>query len=810
MLKTYQDKYAMLLILLMLGNISSCINASACGPSYDKAVFVSWIHPDLPLRSYAAGNLGVIQSGWAKSYLCVAYRYLANRGLNKIEQASMERIWIERLSSETSEVDTNQGEPVQDYIELRNKVLGIKAGEVWSEYSKISPFISDNQIGQNSFVEALQTLKARIKRYGQSSKEVHQWLTGQDCIFGQNASGKLTVPPLLKGGFDKTLTEDRLYQRAAAMFYLKEYARAADLFEKIARDSQSPRHGLASYMVARCRVNDVLNNGSEKTDLIIAAIENQAKNEADFEQKEDLLDLVCLLKCALETNGGNFARLSQSVMGKANDKTAAQCFGRNISDLTDILSSQDYAFPGGEAKSYAGSKVLKNDLSAWVATVNDGYEPFYFSEERLAALKRQNPDQSQWYVEDEKRLAARKLLQKRRGNFALQQWRQGHQLPWLVAVMLCGGLRGSERSDALEAAKKLTPQSPAFQTASFYVVDALISQGKLDQARMRLKATLITAGKSILPSSANLFKSEQMALATDTSQYLSAACMKLSTPSSNCLLMPDNWLKYERRNTAGPTLGGLDEEVARDLDYNLPFSLWLKLAHKKDIPSNLHARIVCAAWLRSILLGQSRYTGQLSQDLAQAYPQCAPALSKYTIAAPGRDKQFALAQLILDNYGMAPYVGGGLPRFAMPINQFNYYQLNFWLPSKEAGPDLDLDDYYRGTIDRGNSQNARLMLGFYKPGISRLLTEGEKNEARKERAQIEKCHPSILLGQAVLDQAKAGSNDPDMAHLLYKIVKLPLWSGPSATGTTYSKAALKVLKQRYRSDKWASRVRYAD
>ena len=48
----------------------------ACGPDYPEAVLFSWNHPDLPLKSFTGGNLGVIFNTWAKSYLCVAYRYL--------------------------------------------------------------------------------------------------------------------------------------------------------------------------------------------------------------------------------------------------------------------------------------------------------------------------------------------------------------------------------------------------------------------------------------------------------------------------------------------------------------------------------------------------------------------------------------------------------------------------------------------------------------------------------------------------------------------------------------------------------------
>jgi hypothetical protein len=299
-------------------------------------------------------------------------------------------------------------------------------------------------------------------------------------------------------------------------------------------------------------------------------------------------------------------------------------------------------------------------------------------------------------------------------------------------------------------------------------------------------------------------------VATSVDQYLSASIMRVSAVASEGLLLPAAWQQYEKQKLPGPVLGGWDEEVALDLDYNLPFSLWLKLARRRDIPANLHARIVCATWLRAVLLGKSDCTGELEKALIQAYPALAVPMARYHAAPNKTEKQYALASMSLENYGMAPYIRSGLPRFAMAINEFNYYQKNVWLPLKNGTDPQQADQPpWGGVVGRGNSADAVLMAENYKTGISRLLSVREKAEAARERVQIEKCHPSILLGQAVLNQAKSGKSDPELSHLLYKIVKLPLWSGYSKEGTAYSRAALKVLKASYRGDRWAGRVQYA-
>jgi hypothetical protein len=59
------NKRASALILALLTLSLSTNNfVFACAPEYDRASFVSWVHPDLPLKNYAAGNLGILQSGW--------------------------------------------------------------------------------------------------------------------------------------------------------------------------------------------------------------------------------------------------------------------------------------------------------------------------------------------------------------------------------------------------------------------------------------------------------------------------------------------------------------------------------------------------------------------------------------------------------------------------------------------------------------------------------------------------------------------------------------------------------------------------
>ena len=71
----------------------------------DIAVFSFDQHPDLPLRSYAEGKLGIVQPSYARSYLYVAYRLIEGAGFNLIERNQVVDYWNWKLRGERPELD---------------------------------------------------------------------------------------------------------------------------------------------------------------------------------------------------------------------------------------------------------------------------------------------------------------------------------------------------------------------------------------------------------------------------------------------------------------------------------------------------------------------------------------------------------------------------------------------------------------------------------------------------------------------------------------------------------------------------------
>ena len=67
--------------LLALCLLSQNVPARACEFG-TETYFYYTTHPDFPLSKYAAGQLGFVDSNFARSYLLVAYRYLSGLPLS--------------------------------------------------------------------------------------------------------------------------------------------------------------------------------------------------------------------------------------------------------------------------------------------------------------------------------------------------------------------------------------------------------------------------------------------------------------------------------------------------------------------------------------------------------------------------------------------------------------------------------------------------------------------------------------------------------------------------------------------------------
>jgi hypothetical protein len=78
-----------LVILLLVAGLCDPPELSSCGPFLPEAIFTLWRMPGNAAEEYAHGRLGILQPGFTRFYLVIAYRFLAGVGLNEAERKAL-------------------------------------------------------------------------------------------------------------------------------------------------------------------------------------------------------------------------------------------------------------------------------------------------------------------------------------------------------------------------------------------------------------------------------------------------------------------------------------------------------------------------------------------------------------------------------------------------------------------------------------------------------------------------------------------------------------------------------------------------
>ncbi len=223
--------------------------AWSCALEFDVAVFSYSHHPDFPRTRYAAGKLGVIEPTYARSYLVVAYRYLAGIGLDAAEQEQVRGYWQDRATGDWDHILTWWSER---WEKVRMRVPGAPPNEDDIPAQKYDPEILSWELNcaDDAFRVATLTLQTRILQFGLRSAAVKDWLNAQDDVFS-NCGSRGNVPVAVPSNMPALLYKDRDYQIAAAHLYRGEPELAANQFRKIADDRHSPWRQMAPYLVAR-------------------------------------------------------------------------------------------------------------------------------------------------------------------------------------------------------------------------------------------------------------------------------------------------------------------------------------------------------------------------------------------------------------------------------------------------------------------------------------------------------------------------------------------------------------------------------
>lgn len=266
-----KKKFQFLISILLI--CAFMINAFPCGPSYITPVFDYKKAPENPYQNFAAGKIGILKPTYHRSVLFAAYRYFNGGSFNAAEQQGLIEVWNAEFNNKNY-IEDDVSESVKAWLEERKDVVEKEetTPEIYveREYGGYDFFPNCTK---SAFETATETLKDRKTSHGSDSRDVREWVLGQDRVFSNCSSGKQT-PAEPNAAMPEWLQKDRAYQLAAAAFYSLDYAEAKRRFAEIAQDAGSPWQETADYLVGRTLIRQAsLTKDKEKSNQLYAEAE---------------------------------------------------------------------------------------------------------------------------------------------------------------------------------------------------------------------------------------------------------------------------------------------------------------------------------------------------------------------------------------------------------------------------------------------------------------------------------------------------------------------------------------------------------
>lgn len=617
-------KRTIVILLLVVISLAWPFPARACGPYLADVLFVFTRHPDLPLDRFAAGDLGILQPTYARSYLVVAYRYMAGPGFNPAEQDQLVKLWDDRLRfGDPGSQDT------QVWLDARKTVAGVSNLEQVDAYKYID-WVAFRNCNADAFVTAAETLKQRIAEFGAGHPAIKAWIQAQDQVFA-NCSGKPEppeIPATVPATAPAVFRADRAYQIAAAYFYAGDYQQARSRFLDISKDSSSTWKNRAAYLAVRTLLREA---------TIGTGINNPSNGEILRQAQDQLVKMMAELKNSPDPSlYKDTQRLLAFVRFRTDTVTRAQELAPTLllKDSQDSLYQDlwDYTAALDKLDSPA---VMQDDLTQWLFTFqSDAPESF---------------------------------------QTALAKWKATASLPWLVAAIAKVPPAHPEMQRLLDAAQKLKTDSPAYSTVSHHVLRLMIASGRIAAARNILDSLLQDMKATLPPSALNRFLAQRMSLAQNMDEFLTFA-----QRSPAMVGMDYRGLELlESDDEKPPSAGLIDQDGVELLNTALPLDLLLQASRNKNLSEALRARLTKNVWTRAVLLNRMDIAQQLIPVMKALVPGMDADWEALASTSQAQTARFAAMFLLLKNPGLEPEARSGLDR-ETPVGEIDNLRDNWW------------------------------------------------------------------------------------------------------------------------------------
>jgi hypothetical protein len=755
-----------LLIIGMVVGLLGSRPACGCGPFFEQAIFTYTLHPDVPLTSYAQGQLGILQPTYAQSYLYVAYRYLISMGFDQGQQAALLALWNERLNPQADLWNPNASPAVKAWFDARARIAAagppppvnvFKALEARNGAFYYHEYVNCTA---DAFQTAALTLTARIGQFGVESVDVLDWVRAQDQVFG-NCSGMRAIPAPAAPHSPEIFQKDRAYQIAAAHFYAGELAVAERLFRDIADDPASHWRPLAPYLVART----LLRQGSlvPRYGEVDAAKLSAAKQTLHAILDDKNLQLIhpatrrllAVVRARLEP-AERLRELTQSLLTPNNGPTLKQ----DLWDYTLLLDRVTDESHGADA-----SAARRDDMTDWILT---------FQDTSPGALEH-----------------------------ALERWRATPTVPWLVASLTKIDAGHPGHRDVVAAAENVSPEAPGFASVTFHRLRLLAAAGRRDEVRQQLDRLLSQGTLTFTPSGRNLLLALRMKLARTRDELMTYAprLPVAITYNIDGRELPENVETNERLQLIAQDQPLFDADAARVFNRRLPLDTLREMVHRTVLPSHLRRELAMAVLTRSLIMKEEDTTRDLAPVVKTLIPELGPSLDEYRATVNRDARAFTGIFMLLRFPGLKPYVQDNVGRLT-PIDQIDNYRDNWWCAPEPAA---------LGTARDGDRLSAPLEI-LYRTAQDQafeFLSASQVQAAQHELQRLASLGPAPnYLVQQVIAWAQRAGNDPRVPEALHLAVRATRFGCTDADTGTFSKAAFDLLHQRYPKSPWAQKTKY--
>ncbi len=796
----------MLALLCALLLATSGRDPAACGPFLPVALITLTKHPDVPLRPFATGALGVLQPTYARSYLVVAYRHLAGKPLTDSEAEAIVGLWNHRLRLDEPRrpEDAADPPPTPDsgaqtkWQEARKAVPGMPEPPVITT-DRQAPGPSNDyypNLLDGAFSVATETLADRSRRFGAGSPVVREWVMAQDVIFSGEVEKARALKPLDASAKAPAIAQaDRRYQIAAARFYIGDFDEARALFLKIADDRESPWRPYGRYLAARSLVRkaSLLDLSAEERN----AIEKKALAELQAVAADSTLPerlrasasgLAVLVRARMTAADADAqqrlaSQLSAELMTPAAN---GEAFKASVDAFTGLLNTRDdspeqYAMNAD----FAGKgKTPPSELIDWIAVMQGALDPLGDKETSAESLRAGGLQSA--------------LTVPRTASFARarERWRATKSVPWLVATLTNARTDADADKDLLNAAAQVPRESPAFATVSFHRARIMLSHGETAAARALLTSALESSSSAGSPSAANALRQLRRRTATTLDEFLADAAI----PALGTMLdVVDNEIPDAEPDKTWPDAADrikgmlLFDEDGASLMNHLPASDLTTAAERETWPVPVRRDVAAAAWVRAAITDQPDLAKRAAVVLRQLRPQLKADLDAYEKAASGttaadRDaRTIAVAWTLLRFPGLSVNVPAGIGRLR-PLKEMDHWGDNWWCGSGQS------------MVNRPKpSLDAAAFPAFLSPDSRAVATH--------EIERMLQPAPNYLA-DATFRWAAQQPADPRVPQALHLVVEGTRWGCSDTETTQRSQKAHALLHSKYPKSPWTARTPY--